>query len=184
MVERRRVSKPMSGQHGFDGSDWIAYLDGDLPPSRRAGMNAHLDECEECRELHHAIREWERTIEDEARFLAAALDRTPEDIDRLAAEAVRRIRRSEPPGIDSRGLGFAQSIFVLRSVLDPLCGEGAARNAVRLATAQSFQERECTRVADWGVFVRNLGAAIGGVYGIPARLLVERIGGLVANKAA
>jgi anti-sigma factor RsiW len=170
----------MKMEHGFTHAQWVDFLDGVLPAAERARMKAHLNHCGECRQLYIRIREWESAIQSEAKLLTAALDRDPEEISLLAARALERIRASGPPGLVQLGFGRGEGVLLLRALLDPLCGSGAARNAVQLATEQSCGAGERTVSApNWGLFVRNLGAAVGAVYGAPTRVLVERVGGLV-----
>lgn len=166
-MREQRIS---GGEHGISQQTWFEYLEGSLPPAERARVDEHLDSCAPCRRLHHEIRVWERVIREEASRLTAARDLAADEIDRLAASALHRIRETEPPAIAVPGVEFGEAVLLLRNVLDPLCGEGAARNAVRAAKERSAE--------NWDAFVRCLGAAIGAVYGAPARVLVEHVGGL------
>lgn len=166
--------------HGITESEWFEFLEDTLPAAERVRVLAHLKGCEECRQLHRDIRVWEGIVQDEARRLVSALDRSPEEIDWMAANALDQIRRCEPRDIAVPGFRFGEGVLLLRALLDPLCGTGAARNAVRLATEQSCEPgSRVMQQANWSIFVRNLGAAIGAVYGVPARILIERVGRLV-----
>ena len=167
-------------EHGFTHAQWINFLDDALPPAERSRMEAHLEECRECRGFTVSIQEWETAIQCEAGLLIAELDRDPNDIRRLAARALARIRASGPPGVVLSPFGQGEAVLLLRALLDPLCGSGAARNAVQLATERSYGPGEQWASApNWGLFVKNLGATVGAVYGAPARVLIECVGSLV-----
>jgi anti-sigma factor RsiW len=167
-------------EHGFTSEQWIDFLDGALPLAEHRRMDAHLDACEECRLLVRQMRDWEEAIRGEAMLLTAGLDRDPGEISRLAARALERIRASEPAGVVLLPFGQGEAVMLLRALLDPLCGSGAARNAVQLATERSCGVGErAVSAPNWGLFVKNLGATVGAVYGAPARQLIECVGGLV-----
>lgn len=171
----------MNGHHGIAEHEWFAYLEGTLPPAHRARLSAHLDTCAPCCRLLHQIRAWEEKIEEEARCLVLHVERQPHDLDRMAAEMMGRIRNDAPRALATRGMLFAEAVRLLQSVLDPLCGKGAAANAVRMAAERSGGWLDRRLSAErWPVFVRNLGEGVGAVYGVPAQLLIERVGALVA----
>ena len=171
----------MNGHHGIAEREWFEFIEGTLPPAQRGRISAHLDACESCRQLLHNIRVWESKVEEEARGLALHIERSPADLDRITLEMMGRIRKDAPPSISVHGMVFSEAARLLQAVLDPLCGKGAAANAVRLAAERSggWLDRRVTSER-WPLFVRNLGEGIGAVYGVPAQLLVERVGALVA----
>lgn len=170
----------MKMEHGFTHSQWLDFLDDALPAAECGRMKAHLAVCADCRQLMIRIQEWETAIQGEARLLTAELDRDPAEISWLAARALERIRASEPAGVVLSPFGQGEAVLLLRALLDPLCGSGAARNAVQLATEQSCGVGErFVSAPNWSLFVRNLGATVGAVYGAPARRLIECVGGLV-----
>lgn len=171
----------MTGHHGFAQQEWFEYLEGTLPPAQRAHLSAHLDSCPQCAQLLHQIRAWEQKVEEEARSLVLHVERHPYDLDRMSTEMMCRIRLDSPPALAARGMVFAEAVRLLQSVLDPLCGKGAAASAVRMAAERTggWLDRRLSSER-WPVFVRNLGEGVGAVYGVPAQLLIERVGALVA----
>ena len=116
-------------EHGITPAEWLGYLDGSLPAVERDRVRAHLDVCEGCRQTNSQVLAWEAAVRDEAKQLTRALARQPQEIDGLARQLLERIRNSEQR--PDAGVSFrpAEAVLLLRALLDPLCGTGAARNA-------------------------------------------------------
>jgi anti-sigma factor RsiW len=169
----------MNASHGITEKQWLAYIEGLLPESEHAKVQAHLEKCVECQQICRGIRDWEDVVRAEARLLITALDRAPQDVDRLTERILNEIRSIEPGQLGGSECRFDRGVLLLRALMDPLCGRGAAQSAIRLATEQSCAGEQSLRESNWALFVRNLGAAIGGVYGVPVRTLIERVGYLV-----
>ncbi len=171
----------MNTEHGFTETQWVEYLDGTLAKSACARIRAHLEVCEECRRMHDQLLEWESVVIAEVSRLNVAASRSNAEMDLLAGSFFQRIRENEIGSTKRAGLKTVEAVRLLRALLDPLCGAGAARNAVRLATEQSCRAGEDNvSVPNWGLFVRNLSKNVGCVYGSSVRVLIERVGILVA----
>jgi anti-sigma factor RsiW len=170
----------MNTEHGITETQWMAYLDGSLPESACARIHSHLAVCAECRSLHDQLLEWESAVIQEISRLNAAATRSSGEINLLAEKFLQRLRESETRPTKGAPFKPAEAVRLLRALLDPLCGAGAARNAVQQATEQSCRAGEAdVSVPNWSLFVRNLSKNVGCVYGSPARLLIERVGSLV-----
>ena len=131
--------------------------------------------------MHDQLRQWESVVNAEVSRLNAAATRSPGEIDLLTEKFLQTIRENGIRPIEGAAFKPVEAVRLLRALLDPLCGVGAARNAVRLATEQSCRAGEQNvSVPNWGLFVRNLSKNVGCVYGSPARVLIERVGSLVA----
>jgi hypothetical protein len=170
----------MNTEHGFTEAEWMGYLDGTLPESTCARIRVHLELCGECCSLHDQLLEWESVVNEEVSRLDGAATRSPAEIALLTAKFLQSLRDSEIRPIQGAPFKPVEAVRLLRALLDPLCGAGAARNAVQLATGQSCRAGEqAVSVPNWSLFVRNLSKNVGCVYGSPARVLIERVGSLV-----
>lgn len=102
------------------------YLEGDLGLNRRAVVDAHLDQCEEC---SREVTEMQQTI----RLLRLLPE--PETPPMIAANVMRRIRAGESrPGVIQRVLGGFGAIFEPSFVL-PASAIAAAALVVMVAQA-------------------------------------------------
>lgn len=170
----------MNSEHGITETQWMEYLDGTLPESVCARIRSHLARCAECRSMHHQLLEWESAVAQETTRLHVATARNSTEIDLLAARFLENVRQNQIRPTQRAPFKPAEAVRLLRTLLDPLCGAGAARNAVQLATEQSCRAgQQDVSVPNWGLFVRNLSKNVGCVYGSPARVLIERVGSLV-----
>lgn len=171
----------MNTEHSITEAQWMEYLNGTLTEAACARIRSHLEICEECRSMLNQLREWESVVIEEVSRLKVTATRSTGEIDVLAEKFLRSIRENGIRPIQGSALKPVEAVRLLRALLDPLCGAGAARNAVRLATEQSCRAGEQdVSVPNWGLFVRNLSKNVGYVYGSPARVLIERVGSLVA----
>lgn len=170
----------MNTEHGITETQWLEYLDGSLPESVCVRIRSHLAECAECRSMYQQLLKWESAVVQEIGRIHVAATRSSGEIDLLAARFLESVRENRIRPTQSAPFPPAEAVRLLRALLDPLCGAGAARNAVQLATEQSCRAGEQdVSVPNWSLFVRNLSKNVGRVYGSPARVLIERVGSLV-----
>ncbi|MFN7648352.1 MAG: anti-sigma factor family protein [Acidobacteriota bacterium] len=173
----------MNTEHGITEKQWMAYLDGSLPESACARIRSHLAVCAECRSMRDQLLAWESAVVQEINRLNAAATRSSGEIDLLAGKFLQRLRENETRPTKRAPFKPVEAVRLMQALLDPLCGAGAARNAVQQANEQSCRAGEAdVSVPNWSLFVRNLSKNVGCVYGSPARLLIERVGSLVGTE--
>jgi anti-sigma factor RsiW len=156
--------------HGLSEEKWIEYLEGGLPPPEAARLKAHAAGCPECGEMLRGLSVWRQNLVVEAARIREAFETSPEDLDRLLAASLGRIRETRNPWT------FREAVTLLRLLLEPFCGSGTAGAAVHLAVRKSTAEGSDENSADWNCFVSNMSEMMSSVCGTEAGRLIHQVG--------
>ena len=103
--------------HGIEEGKWLAFLDG--KPCLE--VERHLLVCAECGEWWNQMGEWQEALRIEASCLREAAGAGSGRIEQLLMACLGEISAG-------RAWTPQQATLLLRSLLEPLCGAGAARS--------------------------------------------------------
>ncbi|HBL15190.1 MAG: hypothetical protein A2X36_07210 [Elusimicrobia bacterium GWA2_69_24] len=92
--------------HEIEAEELSAYLDGELTPKKKAGVDRHLEACAECRDRLESLRKAS------ARFRAEAARKAPESLREAVLGGAPKAEAAP-----SSPLGFALALAVLLLVL-------------------------------------------------------------------
>jgi hypothetical protein len=153
-------------RHGIKPEEWIEFNEGTLDGPRQARIEAHLEACAECRQTRDDLNLWRGRLRDEGKRLREALTLEPSQVERMLAETLERV------AVPRRGA--ADSVLLLRSLLDPVFGPGAMRAAVEAAMRRVSPEG--VTAATWKAFVDGFAENIKSMCGLAAGRLAGRAG--------
>lgn len=164
--------------HEIDEREWLQYVGGSLAAAAAARVAHHLETCPECAALEAELAGWQERLHAEGSRLRQALALPAGELESFVDRAVERIGAEPlPRRRGAKRRSAAESMFVLRSLIEPIFGRGTAKVTIDLAV------RRCTadpdgelRHRDWRLFVRNLSDALASVCGTAAGRLVHRAG--------
>ena len=163
--------------HGVTQQQWLDFMDGNLDAGRRREIQQHLELCPECYGDYLEMMAWGHAIESEASRLRDAIDRAEPGMDRLVQDALERIRAV---GLEPCAAGpytTSRSLFVLRTLLAPICGIGTARAAIQLARRDAgLLAGDRFGASEWRDFVAILSRTISQQCGIAAGRLIVSVG--------
>ena len=149
--------------HGIDEETWLAFLDGEAAP----GVEGHLRWCVECAETLEQLRALRGTLLAEARRLRDAAGISEARMEQMLDACLEQLAcdREWTP---------QQATYLLRSLLEPFCGAGAAKTitelTIRKSASQGFDP------AGWRLFVGNLSRNVESICGIATGRLIARAG--------
>jgi len=142
--------------HGIDEGTWLAFLDGE--PS--AEVERHLVTCAECAETVSQFRTWQAALRTEGSRVRNAAGIGEERIEQMLDECLGQLSAA-------RAWTPQQATLLLRSLLEPFCGAGAA---------QAITELTMSRSSDWRAFVGQLSENAESICGSAVGRLVGRAG--------
>jgi anti-sigma factor RsiW len=157
-------------RHGISEEQWIEYLEGGLAELDAARVGDHLSACPECAATFAELSIWRGKLVEEAAFVRAAFETSPDQLDWLLATSLERIGRSHPSWT------FREAVMLLRLLVEPFCGSGTAGAAVQLAVQRSTVHGRPENPATWDLFVSNMSEMMSSVCGTEAGRLVNRVG--------
>jgi hypothetical protein len=164
--------------HGIMEHQWLEYLEGKLDVTESAHLRVHAATCPECAGTLRELSRWRERLVEEAAFVRAALETSPESLDRLLAASIQRIRALEPAEqwSDPRW-SFQEAVVLLRLLVEPFCGSGTAGAAINLAVRRSrLVDAGSDTPAAWNLFVSNMSEMMSSVCGTEAGRLVDQVG--------
>ena len=147
--------------HGIDEGKWLAFLDGERCPE----VEAHLRECMECGEICKQLQACQEALRMEASFLRDAAGTGDPRIEQMLEACLGELS-------DGRAWTPQQATLLLRSLLEPLCGAGAAKSITDLTLRRSPGTNRSFDSAAWRLFVRNLSEDVESICGSATGRLV------------
>jgi anti-sigma factor RsiW len=165
-------------RHGILEQQWIEYIEGTLHDRESARLRNHANTCAECARTLRELSVWREKLFEESARVRTAFETSPNDLDRLLAASLERIRGLEPAS-ERRDphWSFREAVMLLRLLVEPFCGSGTAGATVNLAVQRStLQGLSADTPAAWSLFVRNLSETMSSVCGTAAGLLVNEVG--------
>ena len=163
-------------RHGISQQEWLDFLDHTLAPSKEARLRAHLATCGPCHELWQGLQEWRELMMEEGWRLRDSVQYTGPQIDLLLARTLERIRAMAATPVSSTWSAL-EAMILLRSLMTPICGAGAARATMDLALERSnFGPGERVNHQNWRRFVSNLSDVFASICGVEAGCLIDRAG--------
>ena len=144
--------------HGIDERRWLAYLDGESC----ADIERHLPACAECSETVRRVESWRAALRQEGTRLRAAHATSDARGERMLQACLAELA-------SSRSWTPQQARLLLRSLLEPLCGAGAARTITELTMRRAES-------SSWRAFVSTLSENVESICGSAAGRLVGRAG--------
>ena len=173
-------------KHDISEQQWLEYLEGSLPRERQDRIRNHLGGCAECAALLQELRAWHELMTREGSRLRLSFEVPGREIDHLIAGALERIRAAGPHELRIRNAWTAaEGMFLLHSLMEPICGLGTARATMNLAVQRSTAGTSGNvNGSNWRLFVANLSEAIASVCGSAAGRLVDRVGVCLAIEEA
>lgn len=168
--------------HEIQEREWLDYVSGTLDARAAARVSSHLEACGECARLLVELHRWHDRLHAEGARLRKALELPAAEMDAFVERAVERIcAEAGRPLRAGRRRSTAESMFVLRSLIEPIFGSGTAKVtmdlAVRRCTADPRGELEG---GQWRLFVRNLSEALASICGTAAGRVVHSAGNSLA----
>ena len=117
---------------------WLEFVDGTADPVVAGRIRRHTEVCRECARTLDELRRWHIAIGLEATRLSRSVELTGGMLDRMLAESLGRIQELEPAALAHDG-GWTpdQAVVLLRSLMEPICGLGAARAAMNVAISRA-----------------------------------------------
>ena len=156
--------------HGIPEEQWVEYLEGDLPANDAVRLGEHASTCPECAASLAELSLWREKLTEEAARLRSALSTSPDQLDRLLAASLERIRQSHARWT------FREAVMLLRVLLEPFCGSGTAGAAVHLAVRRSTLDGSPENPAAWKLFLSNMSETMSAICGTEAGRLVNQVG--------
>ena len=144
--------------HGIDDKQWMAFLDGDAC----AEVERHLLDCTDCSEESKRFQSWQASLFEEGSRLRNGSLGDDAQVQHLLRKCLAELASSGP-------WTRPQATLLMRSLLEPLCGAGAARTITDLTVRRSNPD-------SWRVFIKNLSENVESICGSAAGLLVGRAG--------
>lgn len=151
--------------HGIDEGKWLAFLDGESCPE----VDRHLHTCSECAQTLEQLRAWQTTLRlqgSRLRDAAAGGETRVEQMLEACLEELARTRSWTPQ----------QATLLLRSLLEPFCGAGAAQAITELTMRRSSSTNGVFDSTGWRLFVRNLSENVESICGSAAGRLIGHAG--------
>jgi anti-sigma factor RsiW len=149
----------------------MEYAEGLADAELSTRVGTHLSACTACAEAVSEFREWQEMMRAEGLRLQGALATSDQKIESMLAESLIRI--SSKPGAGPYPLWTTrQALLLLRSLLEPLCGFGAARAAIDLALRRSAPLDAADSTRNWRLFIANLSENVESICGSATARLV------------
>lgn len=173
-------------KHDISEQEWLEYMNGSLPRARQDRIRNHIEGCAECAALLQELNAWHQLMAQEGSRLRLSFEIPEREIDHLITGAIERIRAAEPQELQVCGAWTpAEGMFLLHSLMEPICGLGTARATMNLAVQRSTADSSGgVNGGNWRLFVANLSEAIASVCGSAAGRLVDRVGVCLAIEEA
>jgi predicted anti-sigma-YlaC factor YlaD len=153
---------------------WVDYIEGKLDGAGQQQLDAHMAGCLECRGAFAEFRAWHETLRTEGSRMREAFYKPQADIEQMLAQSLERISAVRPAG---SARTIADVMAALRSLLEPVFGQGTMAAAIDAALLKSGAVVENLGAANWESFVADLSEAISSVCGLTAGRLVALAGG-------
>ena len=122
--------------------------------------------------------EWNQALSSEGARLRAAMELPQADIERMLADSLARIAAS---GARPARLSASDVLMAMRSLLEPVFGNGTMTAAVNVALRESGTQLDGIAASNWREFVARLSTAIAQVCGLAAGRLVDLAGVSLGN---
>ncbi len=151
--------------HGIDEGKWLAFLDG----KTCVEVERHLHGCVECSETLEQVRAFQGALRLEASRLRDAAGTSEARIEQMLDACLGKLA-------STRAWTPQQATFLLRSLLAPFCGAGAAQTITELTMRNSTSANQVFDSAGWRVFVGNLSENVESICGSAAGRLIGRAG--------
>jgi len=150
--------------HGIDEGKWLAFLDGESCEE----VELHLRTCDECSETLQQLRACQAALRLEASRLRDAAGTSEARIEQMLEACLDELA----------GCAWTpqQATLLLRSLLEPFCGAGAAQSLTELTLRRSTSTNQVFDSAGWRAFVGNLSQDVESICGSAAGRLVGRAG--------
>lgn len=161
--------------HGIKEQDWIAFTDGTLDRAAVESIEAHLAVCAECAAIQADLARWRHRLSEEGREIRRAMELCDADMERMLSESLHRIGavKNELPRRSAM-----ESLALLRSLLEPVFGQGIVRAAIDRALGSRAPAGISAET--WYSFIDSLSGAIQTVCGSAGGRLVSRAGASLA----
>jgi hypothetical protein len=151
--------------HGMDEGRWLEFLDGATCPD----IEQHLRGCPECSDTIQQLRTWQAALRSEGALLRDAAGVSEARVEQMLEACLGELAAS-------RAWTPHQATLLLRSLLEPFCGAGAAQTITELTMRRSTSGDQAFDSTGWRVFVNNLSENVESICGSAAGRLVGRAG--------
>ncbi|MGJ5818071.1 hypothetical protein [Paludibaculum fermentans] len=171
-------------RHGISEQEWLALIDGTTALHRAAALRQHAAACAECGATLAQLEHWQQEMSAEALRLRHCDPLSSTEVEQLLEVTLDRLSSLRPrdwaPAPEWR---IDQALCVLRTLMVPYCGPGAAAATIALASRKVICKPETNLTArTWPGFVATLSDCFGSVCGLAAGRLVGIAGTLLAVK--
>lgn len=171
-------------RHGISEQEWLGILDGTLSLLRAESIRRHAETCDDCAATLAELTAWHEEMTREALHLRQYSEMSSSAIEHLVADSLDRLAALRPtewrPAPEWR---IDQALSVLRSLMVPYCGPGAAAATIALATSKTVRKPETGLTeGTWPGFVNTLSDCFGSVCGLAAGRLVGIAGMILSVK--
>ncbi|MBC7925131.1 MAG: hypothetical protein H7039_05690 [Bryobacteraceae bacterium] len=119
------------------------------------------------------LTDWATRLESEGTRLRNAMLAGDDRVEAMLSTTLRELHKAQPSNDTHWSAG--QALLLLRSLLVPFCGAGAASATIEHAVRRSAANR-ILRSHNWALFVRNLSEAVESICGSAAGCLVGKAG--------
>jgi hypothetical protein len=159
--------------HGIDEGTWLAFLDGKTCTE----VERHLQWCAECSEMLEQLRALQATLRLEASRLRDAAGTSEARVEQMLDACLAELA-------SARAWTPQQATFLLRSLLEPFCGAGAAQTITELTMRNATSGNQVFDSAAWRVFVGTLSRNVESICGSAAGRLIGRAGLSISVESA
>lgn len=171
-------------RHGISEQEWLGIVDGTLSLSRAESIRRHALTCDDCAGTLAELTAWHEEMTREALHLRQYARMSSAELENLLADSLDRLAALRPaewrPAPEWR---IDQALSVLRSLMVPYCGPGAAAATIALATSRTIRKPETSLTeGSWPGFVDTLSDCFGSVCGLAAGRLVGIAGTILSAK--
>lgn len=165
--------------HEISEQEWIDYLDWRLDGSARAGIEAHLAGCQECREFYERLKRTVRLLDVAGTEVNRGLPLADDQLNLGLARILARILDAEARQQHLTPRAVEERLNHLEESLAKMCGSWTAVNALRVA-AEGTQARSLDQLTpdNWAPFLERLTSIASIFCGTAGARLVREYGQL------